>query len=156
MQRRNRSILENSVMAEALVRLSYLSRRPEFHDEAVLALQAFATDYKEYGYYVAGYGRAVDLILYEPLTVTIVGDRESEVCGELRRLALADYVPSRIVQTLDPQRDPVLMGRTGYQIESLPAVHISVGKTTKAIIHKAEELPAAMDKIEKHRRAALS
>jgi uncharacterized protein YyaL (SSP411 family) len=60
MGRRNRSILDNATMAESLVRLSYLSRRPVFYQEAVQTLEAFATDYKEYGYYVAGYGRAVD------------------------------------------------------------------------------------------------
>ena len=67
MRRRNRSILENSIMAETLVRLSYLSRRPEFREEGVATLEAFTADYKEYGYYVAGWGRAVDLIFYEPL-----------------------------------------------------------------------------------------
>ena len=36
-------------------------------------------------------------------------------------------MPSRIVQTLDPQRDPVLMGRTGYQIETfIQAEHGSI------------------------------
>lgn len=155
MRRRNRSILENAVMAESLVRLSYLSHRPEFHDEAVQTLEAFANDYKEYGYYVAGYGRAVDLILYEPLTITIIGDRESQACGELRRTALTSYVPSRIVQTLDPARDPVLMGRTGYPTEDRPSVHLSVGKTTKAIVHEPDELRTSMEKIEHERRSKL-
>ena len=54
---------------------------PSSTTEATAALESFAGDYKEYGYYVAGYGRAVDLIFYEPLFVTIVGDRDAPSRG---------------------------------------------------------------------------
>ncbi|MBK8095664.1 MAG: thioredoxin domain-containing protein [Planctomycetes bacterium] len=155
MRRRNRSILENSVMAEALVRLSYLSRRPEFYREAIETLEAFAADYKEYGYYVAGYGRAVDLIFYEPLFLTIVAGRNSEQADELRRAALSAYVPSRIVQTLDPRLDPILMSRAGYQPEDRPVVHLTVGRTTHAIARSPAELRAAVERIEAQRRRSL-
>jgi uncharacterized protein YyaL (SSP411 family) len=80
-RRRNRSILDNATMAESLMRLSFLSRRPEFRREAIAALESFADDYREYGYYVAGYGRAVDLVFYEPLFLTIVGDRDGAGLG---------------------------------------------------------------------------
>lgn len=155
MRRRNRSILENSVMAEALVRLSYLSRRREFHEEAIAALEAFAGDYKEYGYYVAGYGRAVDLVFYEPLFITIVGDRESGAADDLRRAALAQYVPSRIVQMLDPARDPVLIGRAGYDTSGEPTAHVSVGQSEKLLVRDPAELPHSIDEIEKERRSRL-
>lgn len=140
MRRRNRSILENSVIAEALVRLSYLSRRRDLHEEAVRTLEAFAGDYKEYGYYVAGFGRAVDLILYEPLTVTIVGEREDPRTDALRRAALSTYVPSRIVQTLDPRHDPILLGRSGFEVRDEPTAYVGVGRTTQA----AETDPGAL------------
>lgn len=154
MRRRNRSILDNATMAESLVRLSYLSRRPEFYDEAVQALESFADDYKEYGYYVAGYGRAVDLIFYEPLFLTIVGDRDSAPLVELRRTALATYVPSRIVQTLDPRHDPVLLSRSGLQVEDAPVVHLMVGKTPKGTARTPAELLTAIESIERERRQA--
>jgi uncharacterized protein YyaL (SSP411 family) len=156
MRRRNRSILDNATMAESLVRLSYLSRRPEFYREAVQALEAFADDYKEYGYYVAGYGRAVDLIFYEPLFLTIVGDRESAALVELRRTALSTYVPSRIVQTLDPRHDPVLLQRSGLHAEAEPVVHLTVGMTAKGVARTPAELLAAIDSIERQRRSGPS
>jgi hypothetical protein len=156
MARRNRSILENSVMAEALVRLSYLSRRSEFYDEGVRTLEAFTSGYKEYGYYVAGYGRATDLIFYEPLTVTIVGQRDSELSGALRRCALSTYVPSRIVQMLDPRYDPILLERSGYRVEDRPVAYLSVGKTTKAVVHDVEALQQQMTLIEEQRRSRAS
>lgn len=152
MRRRNRSILENAVMAEALVRLSYLSRRREFYDEAVRTLEAFTADYKEYGYYVAGYGRAVDLIFYEPLMVTIVGERDSDEADALRRAALSSYVPSRIVQMLDPRHDPILLGRSGYRIEPHPVVYLNIGRVTKAVARTTDELVLQMAKIETERR----
>ncbi|MEO6596859.1 MAG: DUF255 domain-containing protein [Planctomycetota bacterium] len=155
MRRRNRSILDNATMAESLVRLSYLSRRHEFYVEATLALESFASDYKEYGYYVAGYGRAIDLIFYEPLFLTIVGDREAKASVELRRTALSTYVPSRIVQMLDPRHDPVLLGRSGLQVEAEPVVYLSVGQTTRAVARSPEELLAAIETIETERRESL-
>jgi len=155
MRRRNRSILDNSTMAESLVRLSYLSRRPEFYDEAVAALASFAGDYKEYGYYVAGYGRAVDLIFYEPLFVTIVGTRDAEASVELRRTALATYVPSRIVQMLDPRHDPVLLARSGLSVESGPVAYLMVGRETRAVVRTPAELLEAIGRIERERRQSL-
>jgi uncharacterized protein YyaL (SSP411 family) len=152
MRRRNRSILDNATMAESLVRLSYLSRRPEFYVEATAALEAFAQDYKEYGYYVAGYGRAIDLIFYEPLFLTIVGDRNAEASVELRRTALSTYVPSRIVQMLDPAHDPVLLGRSGYAVEDAPVVYLNVGSTQRAVARTPDELLRAIEAIEAERR----
>jgi uncharacterized protein YyaL (SSP411 family) len=152
MRRRNRSILENAMMAESLVRLSYLSRRPEFYDEAIGTLEAFSNDYKEYGYYVAGFGRAVDLVFYEPLVLTIVGDRDSEQAQALRSAALADYVPSRIVQMLDPAHDPILIGRSGYKVEDAPVVYITVGRTTRQAARSPSELATAIEEIECERR----
>lgn len=152
MRRRNRSILDNATMAESLVRLSYLSRRPEFHGEALEALEAFALDYKEYGYYVAGYGRAVDLVFYEPLFVTIVGDRDAEDSVELRRTALSTYVPSRIVQMLDPRHDPILLSRSGFAVEPAPVAYLNVGAARRAVARTPDELLRAIETIEAERR----
>jgi hypothetical protein len=154
MRRRNRSILDNATMAESLVRLSYLSRRPEFYQEAIAALEAFALDYKEYGYYVAGYGRAVDLIFYEPLFITIVGDRDASASVELRRTALSTYVPSRIVQMLDPRHDPILLSRSGFAAESTPIAYLNVGSTRRASARTPDELLQAIESIETERRQA--
>lgn len=155
MRRRNRSILENSVMAEALVRLSYLSRRPEFIAEATQALEAFANDYKEYGYYVAGYGRSVDLVFYEPLVLTIVGQRDSAQAQAFRHAALSTYLPSRIVQMLDPRYDPILIGRTGYKVEEQPVVYVTVGRSTRQVVRTPEQLGVAIEQIEWERRSKL-
>lgn len=156
MRRRNRSILDNASMAESLMRLSYLSRRPEFYDEANEALRAFANDYREYGYYVAGYGRVIDLCFYPPLFITIVGDRTADDVRELRRTALSTYVPSRIVQTLDPTHDPVLLGRSGLPTDHAAIAHLTVGKVTQGEAHTPEELLQAINSVERDRRESLN
>jgi uncharacterized protein YyaL (SSP411 family) len=152
MSRRNRSILENSVMAEALVRLSYLAHRNDFYTQAIETLEAFTGDYEEYGYYVAGFGRAVDLVYYHPVVVTIVGDRTGEPADALRRAALSGYVPSRIVQTLDPMRDPILLSRGGYQVRERTVAYLAVGKTTTAAVYEPQELREKIKDIERDRR----
>ncbi len=152
MGRRNRSILDNSAMAESLMRLSYLARRPELLDEATAALAAFASDYREYGYYVAGYGRAVDLCFYEPLFVTIVGDRETEAALALRRASLSTYVPSRIVQTLDPAHDPILLERSGLAHEGRSVAYLTVGNRAQGAVHSPDELLQAIESVERDRR----
>ncbi|MCA8956829.1 MAG: hypothetical protein KDC87_12200, partial [Planctomycetes bacterium] len=152
MRRRNRSILDNAVMAESLVRLSYLSKRPELYDEAIRTLEAFASDYKEYGYYVAAYGRAVDLVFYPPLIVTIVGDRQSAAADAMRRAALLTYVPSRIVQMLDPKHDPILIQRGGFEAEDRPRAYLTTGSTQKGSTTDPEDLLMLMEGIEAERR----
>ncbi len=152
MRRRNRSILENAVMAESFVRLSYLSRRPEFYEEAIRTLESFINDYKEFGYYVAAYGRAVDLVFYPPLTVTIVGGRDSAEADALRKAALVTYMPSRIVQMLDPKHDPILIQRGGYEVGDKPRAYLSIGNTSKGMAEDPSELRAQMDDIESERR----
>ncbi|MFK7741413.1 MAG: thioredoxin domain-containing protein [Planctomycetota bacterium] len=155
MRRRNRSILDNASMAESLVRLSYLSRRSDFHDEATAALAAFTNDYRQYGYYVAGYGRAVDLHFYEPLFITVVGDRNSDAARELRQAALSNYVPSRIVQALDPKYDPVLLGRSGLPSTADAIAHLTVGKRAQGTAHTPRELLQAISSVEQDRRPGL-
>jgi uncharacterized protein YyaL (SSP411 family) len=152
LRRRNRSILENAVLAEALTRLSYLSRRDELREIARQTLLAFTQDYKEYGYFVAGYARAVDLFLYEPMVVTIVGDRSSERARSLRLAAQQTYVPSRIVQALDPAHDPILLGRSGLPTEPSPRAYLSVGRTNYGHFDEPALLARRMREVEAARR----
>ena len=123
--------------------------------EAIRTLESFSNDYKEFGYYVAGYGRAVDLVFYEPMVLTIVGDRDSVAAQALRSAAVSTYVPSRIVQMLDPRYDPVLIGRAGYQPEAEPVVYVTVGRTTREVVRSVEEMLRVVEEIEWERRGKL-
>ncbi len=151
LKKRNRSILENAVLAEALVRLAYLSKRDEFRDVARETLEAFTAQYKQYGYFVTGYARAIDLFLYEPLVVTVVGRRTSPDAKALRLAAQHGYIPTRIVQTLDPELDPILMKRSGYEPTGKARAYLSLGKTTLGLFDDPEALSRRMKEVEQER-----
>ena len=144
LRKRNRSILENSVLAEALTRLAYLSHSAKYRTVAEETLLAFSNDYREYGYFVAGYARAVDLFLKDPVVVTIVGDRDSSLAQALRGAAQRSYVASRIVQTLDPAHDPVLLERSGLEPTERAKAWLSRGQDRLGSFEDPDELAKRM------------
>lgn len=146
-----RSILDNAVMAEALLRLAWMTREDSFEARARRALASFLSDYKSFGHFVAGYGRAVDLLFHQPVHVTIVGSREDDHTQALRVAALRPYIANRIVQTIDPRQDPGL-----YALSRLPLprgqaarAYIHQGRTSYAETSKPERIPALMARVER-------
>lgn len=153
LRRRNRSILENAVMAEALLRLSHLSRDTDYADTARETLASFVSDYKRYGHFVAGYARAVDLLFHEPVHVTIVGSRNGEATHALAEAALRPYVASRIVQIIDPSEDAELLERSGLpaprHAHELAHAYVHRGRESYAETSDPVRLPALMTRIER-------
>lgn len=153
LRRRNRSILENSVMAEALLRLHHFTRETDYADAARETLESFVHDYKRYGHFVAGYARAVDLLYHEPVHVTIVGKLGAPSTRALAEAALGMYVASRVVQILDPEED-----RTRVELFGLPVSPRTPG-SAHAYVHRGREsyaetsdparLPALMTRVER-------
>ncbi|MBL8856900.1 MAG: thioredoxin domain-containing protein [Planctomycetes bacterium] len=152
LRQRNRSILENSVMAEALFRLSALLRIDDYADTARDALASFADDYKRFGHFTAGYARAVDLLFHLPIHVTIVGPRASQLALDLQRAALKPYVASRIVQILDPSEDASLLERSGLPQPRAgePArAYVARGRESYAETADPSRLAALMTRVER-------
>jgi len=152
LRHRNRSILENSVMAEALLRLAHFSGDSDYEDSAREALTSFVLDFKRYGHYVAGFARAVDLLFHAPLLVTVVGRRSNPATAALARAALAPYVASRIVQTIDPVEERELMERFGMPTppEEVRA-YVHRGRESYAETSDPARLPALMTRTERGR-----
>jgi len=153
LKRRNRSILENAVAAEALLRLSHFTRDETYREAARRTLEAFTRDYKQYGYYVAGYARAVDLFFHEPLHLTVIGSRSDPATEALRRAAFACYVPSRIVQVLDPEADADAFERAGLPRSERATAYLTVGRTSYASVTEPGELASVMLMAERDRTA---
>lgn len=150
LRRRQRSILENSVMAEALLRLSYFTRDERWSNLAHDTLRSFASDYKRHGHLVAGYARAVDLFLNPPLHVIVVGPAGREDTRNLHRAALAPYVASRILQTVDPLTESERLSRLGLPYEGGAArAYVSRGRESYADTSDPKRLPALMTRIER-------
>ncbi len=82
----------------------------------------------------------------------MVGKRETETADALRRAALSAYVPSRVVQMLDPEHDPILLGRSGFAVEAEPVAYLELGGETRATERTPAGLMEAIERLEKGRR----
>jgi uncharacterized protein len=152
LRRRSRSILENSVMAEALLRLAHLTGVHDYADTAHETLASFAGDYKRFGHFTAGYARAVDLLFHEPVHVTIVGRRDARDTLALAQAARKPYVASRIVQILDLERDQSLLERFHLppRHPTEPAhAYVQRGRESYADTSDPVRLPALMTRVER-------
>lgn len=147
LRQRNRSILENSVMAEALLRLSLLVDERAFEDAAREALAAFVGDYRRYGHYVAGYARAVDLLFHAPVHVVVVGPKGDPRTRRLTLAALRPYVASRVVQTIDPELDVELHRRLHLPpTGNGPRAYVQRGRESYAETDDPVRLPGLMSR----------
>ncbi|MEO6710403.1 MAG: hypothetical protein ABI054_11170, partial [Planctomycetota bacterium] len=153
--RREQSIFENAMLAEALLRLGLLSASESDRRMASEALAAFAGDYKRHGHFVAGYARAVALCMHPPVHVTIVSAANDPLAGLLlRKAALEPYVASCVVQSLELGADDRLIAHLG-----LAEGWRSVGGGARAFVQRGREsyaetsdparLPALMARIER-------
>jgi len=151
-EREDRELVENAVLAEALIRLGHLVRRPELVDRGRAALAAFQRDHLRFGFDAAAYGRAVDLCVHPPVHVTVVGPVADPLTRALHRAALRPYVASRLVQTVDPASQPELLQRTGLPAQrgaSAARAYIARGDRSYAETDDPHRLPALMSRTER-------
>lgn len=152
LKRRDRSILENSVMAESLLRLAALTRDADYADTAREALASFSSDWKRHGHFTAGYARAVDLLFHEPIRVTVVGSPDAADVKEMVRAAWKPYVASRIVQVLDPSRDGELLQRSNLPTPrsgEKARAYVERGRESYAETAEPARLAALMARVER-------
>ena len=118
------AILDGAVACEVLLRTALVMGRDDLHQLAVSALEVHADDFRRYGYAMAAYGRSVELVLHPPLHVVVVGADEDARSAELLDAASALYLPSRVVQSVDPTIDVEQLERLGLPPGEDPAVYI--------------------------------
>jgi uncharacterized protein YyaL (SSP411 family) len=155
LKRQNKSILENAVLAGILIRYHYLTFDDSYLKLAERTLKAFALDYHLYGYFTAGYARFVDLYFYKPLYVIIMGNRESPRTVELRKAATQLYMPSRVVQTIDPDTEPELVERMQFPIGLEPKAYVCLEQSCHAAVEDPEELKTVMLNLDANRAPRL-
>ncbi len=153
MKRRSQSLIDNGVMAEVLVRAHCLTARQEYLDLAERTLRAFAADWPQYGYFTAGYARATELFFHPPVRVVVVGPE-----GDPRRAALAEmahrtYVPSKLVLSLDPDKDAALLKRHEFPPARDPVAYVCIARSCTGQITDPAALPAVMQSAEKQRES---
>lgn len=149
---RQETLPANSAFAEALLRLGHLLRRSDLVEQARRILGAFAGDFRRYGPLAASYGRAVDLLFHPPVHVTVVGDAEHDTTRALRRAALRPYVASRVVQSIDPKREPELLGVLDINLAAFgdgPIALVEQGNESYASTDDPRRLPSLMTRLER-------
>src|SRR5207245_11129020 len=75
---RDKPIDENSIMANGLLRLSWLLERTDYAAIAGKALGLFNADYERYGVTGASYALALDSYIHGPIGITIIAPPKSK------------------------------------------------------------------------------
>jgi uncharacterized protein len=100
-----KNIIDNAVMAEALLDLAALTGKKEYRQYAESALSVFREEEIGMTPFAAGYAHACWRFHAVQPTVVVVGGREEELASMLLMQALGAGFPFTIAQLLDPKID---------------------------------------------------
>ena len=114
---------ENSVAADALLRLHHLTGKQAYLETAKKTLEFFVSDYQRYGIIGAVYGLAVELYL-RPMQIQVVGSMTDAVTHRFRSESLKEYNPLKVVEILDPILHPERVKALGYPITETPTAYV--------------------------------
>ncbi len=156
---REKAVLENALLAESLAVMSCLTGNPEYENQASKALETFKSivpsssflgprqsrrveEDEERLFMPAGsaWARAQHLMSSGPVHLVIVGSTSHPMTKKLLRAALKTYVPHRVVQTLDPERDRGRIASLGFPAADEPALYACMNNMCLAPIRSAQEL----------------
>lgn len=125
---RDADILQSAVAAEVMLRAATCLGRPSLHELAAAALERHAGDFRRWGYAMAAYGRSVELVLHPPMHIVVVGPAEDPRTEALLAAASSWYLPSRVVQRLDPEADGGLCDRLGVPRDEVPLAYVFLSR----------------------------
>ena len=135
----DRPVLENSLLAEALVVLGCLTGDDSRQERAALALEAFeevvshasflgsqpsrVVEEDEEALFMpaaSAWARARRLLAAGPVHLFVVGRAGHPVSRRLRAAALGAYLPHRVLQVLDPETDRDRIRYMGFPLDNGP------------------------------------
>ncbi len=135
----DRPIVENGLLADALLRLDALTGESEHRDRVAQTLAIYAGTVTNAGSFAATFARALRRYLAPEVVVRIVGDAK-ETDG-FREAALRLPTPFVSIRTLPSQEAAAQALRT----EPHPAAYVCVGTVCGEPVRRASELRAAYD-----------
>ncbi|MCB9899680.1 MAG: thioredoxin domain-containing protein [Planctomycetes bacterium] len=116
-------LAHGAAAAEVLLRAALYLGRPALVELARAALECHVDDFRRAGYAMAAYGRAVALLLHPPLHVVVVGTSDDPRTRSLLAASSATYLPSRVVQRVDPDEAETL-ARLGVPARTRPTAYL--------------------------------
>jgi uncharacterized protein YyaL (SSP411 family) len=125
---RDKPIDENSVIANGLLRLSWLLERTDYATIARKALGLFNADYERYGVTGASYALALDSYINSPIGITIIASPKSKESGSFKAAALKLYPGRRYVRYLEPAKDSDQINHLGFDAKKAPVAYVCAEK----------------------------
>ena len=156
---REKLVLENSLLAEALTIISSLNGNDEYQALARNALESFREvvpgksylgteksrrmeEDEERLFLPAGsaWARAWDMLSRGAVRLVVVGEASHPRTQRLLRAALKVYVPHRIVQPLDPRLDGEKIASLGFPAGNVPSLYACLGNICLAPITEPNDV----------------
>lgn len=119
----DKPLTENSVAADALLRLQHYTGNPKYLEADRKTLEFFASAHQRYGIMGAAYGLAVELYLH-PMQIHIVGSLKGDVTRRFLEESLRAYNPLKVVEVIDPAADAKRLKALGYPFADAPTAYI--------------------------------
>ena len=141
MNKRQVSIQENAVMADALMRLSHLTDKDEYFDAAEKNLTLLLSIYDKYGVFGSRYALATAANI-NPIKVVIIGNGENTKNWVSNLLQSFD--PRRTVVALDVENDRNLIENMNYSLVNLPVAYVCMGRSCSAPLRSSKDVSATL------------
>ena len=149
---REKTIEDNAMAADALLRLAVLTGDDQWREAAVRALRSFVGTYRGWGQFASSYANAMARALAEPLSITVVGPKDDPVADELWSVARSVDDAARIVQRIVPDQDGARLEQLGFP-PGRTAAYVCVGTTCSAPLTDEgslrRELERSRDRLER-------
>ena len=114
---------ENSVAANAFLRLHYYTGKQECLEAAKKTLEFFASTYQRYGINGAAYGLVVEFYLH-PMQIHIVGSMKDYLTRRFLGESLGAYNPLKVVEVIDPTADAERLKTLRYPVKDAPTAYV--------------------------------
>jgi uncharacterized protein YyaL (SSP411 family) len=145
--RREHPMLENALIARVLADLAALTADGSYLTMAERCLYPFAHQWARWGHLASAFGRAVDAVLADPVTVRVIGPRNNHLTQQLAKAAFVFYRPHKVVQVLDPAVDMARIEQLGLPPSAAPRAFVCSGSTCLAPVGDPKALASALNQV---------
>ena len=143
---RDKPMDENSTMATAMLRISWITGDVRYEKLAEKTLSLFAKEYERYGIMAASYALALESLLNGPIGVTILGSKSKET-EKFKVQARKVYPVRRYLLQLDPAKDSERIKQLGYEPATAPVAYVCVGKVCGPPLKEASKIESTISSL---------
>jgi len=135
---------DNAAAAEALADWAALGGGERWRERAEGILAVLQPEAERLGFLGAAHALATARVLSEPLQIHVVGSIDDGPTRALWAAGWAPYAPARVVELLDPAREPARLAELGYLTDRVPRAYVCVGDRCLEPVSDPDELIARM------------